>query len=187
MNATAAPNPKSDLLATIPRLRALAISLCGDRTRADDLVQETLVRAWARLTSFQPGSNMTAWLYTILRNEFYTDYRKRRREIPDVDGQWAAKLTSRPSQDSHIQFLDFRDAFMRLPPDHREALILVGASGLSYEDAAVICGCAVGTIKSRVSRARARLGEMMGDGDIDASGNERKWAAAIGPSGSLAT
>jgi RNA polymerase sigma-70 factor (ECF subfamily) len=160
------------MLAAIPRLRAFAISLCGRTARADDLVQETLVRAWANIDSFQPGSNLIAWLYTILRNEFYSEFRKLKREVADTEGRHAARLTTLPAQDRHLAFLDFRDALAKLAPDHREALILVGASGLSYEEAAQICGCAVGTMKSRVSRARGRLSELLSepagaDGDRD--------------------
>ena len=155
------PSVKDDLLAALPRLRAFAISLCGRTARADDLVQETLVKAWANINSFEPGSNMVAWLYTILRNEYYSEFRKRRHEVGDEEGRHAARMATRPTQEGHMQFLDFRDALDRLEPDHREALILVGASGLSYEDAAALCGCAVGTMKSRVNRARTKLSALL--------------------------
>lgn len=156
-------DPKAGMLAAIPKLRAFAISLCGRTAAADDLVQETLMRAWANLDSFEPGSNLVAWLYTILRNEFYSEFRKSKREVPDSDGEYAARLTSRPAQEGHMEFLDFRAALAKLAPDHREALVLVGASGLSYEDAAQICGCAVGTMKSRVNRARGKLAELLSE------------------------
>jgi len=172
-------DPKQDLLASIPKLRAFAISLCGRTARADDLVQETLTRAWANLKSFEPGSNMVAWLYTILRNEFYSEFRKLRREIADTDGKYAAKLATRPTQEGHMQFLDFRTALDKLAPDHREALILVGASGLSYEEAARVCGCAVGTMKSRVSRARTRLAELLEEPVDIGSGRDMAWEAAV--------
>ena len=152
---------RDDILAAVPNLRAFAISLSGNADRADDLVQETLLRAIANIDSFQPGSNLPAWLFTILRNLFRSDYRKRRREVEDSDGSYAKTLKSQPSQNVHIEFEEFRAALDKLPQDQREALILVGASGFSYEDAAAICGCAVGTIKSRVSRARARLAEIL--------------------------
>jgi RNA polymerase sigma-70 factor (ECF subfamily) len=166
---TATANVKDDLLAALPKLRAFAISLCGRTARADDLVQETLVKAWANIGSFEPGSNMIAWLYTILRNEFYSEFRKRRLQVEDEDGRYAAQQATYPSQEGHMLFLDFRDALDRLADDHREALILVGASGLSYEEAAAICGCAVGTMKSRVNRARAKLAELLSppDGRLD--------------------
>jgi RNA polymerase sigma-70 factor, ECF subfamily len=148
---------KRDLLASIPHLRALAIGMCGRTDRAEDLVQETLMKAWAKLSSFEPGTNLSAWLYTILRNEFYTELRKRRREVPDPEGTYAATLISQPAQDSRLDFQDLRAALAKLPVQQREAVLLVGASGLSYEAAAQICGCAPGTMKSRVHRARARL------------------------------
>jgi len=142
------------MLAAVPSLRAFAISLCGNVDRADDLVQETLLRAMANIDSFQPGTNMSAWLFTILRNLFRSEYRKRRREVEDTDGSYAESLKSHPEQHSRVEFEEFRVALGKLPPDQREALILVGASGFSYEEAAAICDCAVGTIKSRaIARA----------------------------------
>lgn len=148
---------RDDILASVPNLRAFAISLSGNGDRADDLVQETLLRAIANIDSFQPGSNMPAWLFTILRNLFRSDYRKRRREVEDSEGNYAKTLKTQPSQGAHLEFEEFRAALDKLPQDQREALILVGASGFSYEDAAAICGCAVGTIKSRVNRALETL------------------------------
>jgi RNA polymerase sigma-70 factor (ECF subfamily) len=156
-------DPKTDMLAAIPKLRAFAISLCGRTARADDLVQETLLRGWAHIGSFEPGTNLVAWLYTILRNEFYSEFRRLKREVPDPDGTHAATLTTRAVQEAHMEFLDFRAALAKLAADHREALILVGASGLSYEEAAQVCGCAVGTMKSRVNRARTRLAELLAE------------------------
>jgi RNA polymerase sigma-70 factor, ECF subfamily len=172
-------NVKDDLLAAIPNLRAFAISLCGRNTRADDLVQETLVKAWANIHSFEPGSNMIAWLYTILRNEFYSEYRKRRHEVGDEDGRYAARLASRPTQEGHMQFQDFRVALDSLAADHREALILVGASGLSYEEAARLCGCAVGTMKSRVNRARTKLAELLAGPAEALVATDMTWDAAV--------
>jgi RNA polymerase sigma-70 factor (ECF subfamily) len=152
---------KDDLVRAIPSLRAFAISLCGNAERADDLVQETLLKAWAKLTTFTEGTNLSAWLFTILRNSFYSDFRKRRREVEDGDGQLAERLASMPAQDGHMDLEDFLEALMSLPANQREVLILVGGSGLSYDDAARICGCAVGTVKSRVNRARARLAKLL--------------------------
>ena len=149
------------VLAAVPSLRAFAISLCGNVDRADDLVQETLLRALANIQSFQPGTNMSAWLFTILRNHFRSEYRKRRREVEDTDGSYADTLKSQPEQGGRLEFNEFRAALDKLPPDQREALILVGASGFSYEEAAAICECAVGTIKSRVNRARTRLADLL--------------------------
>ena len=147
---TMRPSVRDAMLAAVPSLRAFAISLCGNVDRADDLVQETLLRAMANIDSFQPGTNMSAWLFTILRNLFRSEYRKRRREVEDTDGSYAESLKSHPEQHSRVEFEEFRTALAKLPPDQREALILVGASGFSYEEAAAICECAVGTIKSRV-------------------------------------
>ena len=149
------------MLRAVPSLRAFAISLCGNVDRADDLVQETLLRAWANLNSFEPGTNMSAWLFTILRNHFRSEYRKRRREVEDSDGHYAETLKTQPEQYGQVEYREFREALAQLPQDQREALVLVGASGFSYEEAANICGCAVGTIKSRVNRARTRLAELM--------------------------
>lgn len=109
--------PKAQLLAALPRLRAFALSLCGHSDQADDLVQETLMKAWANLGSFEPGSNMPGWLYTILRNEFYSRLRKRHHEVDDPDGLLAARLATLPAQEAHMHFQDFRVALFRLPPD----------------------------------------------------------------------
>jgi RNA polymerase sigma-70 factor (ECF subfamily) len=152
---------RDDLVAAIPNMRAFAISLCGNRDRADDLVQEALVKAWNHLDSFEQGTNLKAWLFTILRNAYFSELRKTKREIADSEGQLAAKLSVPPEQQGHLDLLDLNRALAKLPPDQREALILVGAEGFSYEDAASISGCAVGTVKSRVNRARTRLNEMM--------------------------
>jgi RNA polymerase sigma-70 factor (ECF subfamily) len=157
---------KRDLVAAIPKLRAFAVSLSGNRDRADDLVQETLAKALRNIDSFTVGTNFLAWLFAILRNVYYSDFRKKRREVPDSDGQFSATLTSKADQDDHMEFLDFRKALQLLPSDQREALILIGASGLSYEEAAKICECAVGTMKSRVSRGRTRLGQLLGASPI---------------------
>jgi len=155
------PALRDQMLSAVPSLRAFAISLSGNIDRADDLVQETLMRAIANIDSFQPGTNMSAWLFTILRNLFRSEYRKRRREVEDTDGSYADSLKSHPEQQSRMEFKEFRTALDKLPPDQREALILVGASGFSYEEAAAICECAVGTIKSRVNRARTRLADLL--------------------------
>jgi RNA polymerase sigma-70 factor (ECF subfamily) len=152
---------KDDLLGAIPSLRAFAVSLSQNADKADDLVQETLVKAWDKQASFQQGTNLKAWLFTILRNEFYSQMRKRGREVQDSDGIMTSRLAIHPSQHGSLDLGDFRAALELLPEDQREAIILIGASGFSYEEAAEICGCAVGTIKSRVSRARSRLQEIL--------------------------
>lgn len=155
---------RQELISRLPSLRAFSRSLCPNPTQADDLVQETLVKALANLHSFEPGTNMRAWLFTILRNTFYSETRKRKREVEDPDGAHASRLAERPRQDGAIDLEDFKRAFNQLPPDHREVLMLVGASGCSYEEAAQICGRAIGTIKSRVNRARRKLAVLMEPG-----------------------
>ena len=172
---------KDDLLGAIPSLRAFAVSLAQNADKADDLVQETLVKAWDKQASFQPGTNLKAWLFTILRNEFYSQMRKRGREVQDSDGIMTARLATHPSQHGMLDLEDFRAALELLPEDQREAIILIGASGFSYEEAAQICGCAVGTIKSRVSRARTRLQEILKiSGEVRfRSGSDRYPSAEI--------
>lgn len=170
---------RDDILASVPSLRAFAISLSGNGDRADDLVQETLLRAIANIDSFQPGSNLPAWLFTILRNLFRSDYRKRRREVEDSEGNYAKTLKTQPSQSAHLEFEEFRAALDKLPQDQREALILVGAEGFSYEEVAQICGCAVGTVKSRVSRARTRLARSLEIIDAGEFGPDSQTEAII--------
>ena len=156
------PSFKLELISAIPALRAFAISLCHNPGSADDLVQETLLKAWDKQASFTRGGNLRAWLFTILRNTHYSHLRKRRREVEDVDGHFTGSLSSAPAQLDSLQLKSFRAALACLPADQREAIILIGASGFSYDEAAAICGCAVGTIKSRVSRARHALMGAMG-------------------------
>ena len=174
---------RDDILASVPSLRAFAISLSGNGDRADDLVQETLLRALANIDSFQPGTNMSAWLFTILRNHFRSEYRKRRREVEDSDGHYAETLKTQPEQHGQVELREFREALAHLPADQREALILVGASGFSYEEAAHICGCAVGTIKSRVNRARTRLAELLSINSADEFGPDEQTRAVLAGGG----
>jgi RNA polymerase sigma-70 factor, ECF subfamily len=155
------PAARASMLAAVPRLRAFALSLCRSPDRADDLVQETLVRACDGIGSFTPGTNMNAWLTTILRNRFYSEHRQRWREVEDADGAQAATLMTLPDQFASLEHHELCAALARLPDEMREVLHLVFASGLSYGEAAQICGCAVGTIKSRVHRARAMLLDML--------------------------
>jgi len=164
-----APSFKRELLATLPSLRAFAFSLSGRHDKADDLVQDTIMKAWAKQESFEMGTNIKAWLFTILRNEFYSQMRKRGREVQDSDGLFTERMAVHPSQFGHMDLADFKKALDTLPDDQREAIVLIGASGFSYEEAAEICNCAVGTMKSRVSRARTRLQDLLqitGDGDF---------------------
>lgn len=157
---------KKELGAVIPHLRAFGRSLSGNRDLADDLVQETLLKAWAARSRFQAGTNMRAWTFIILRNHYLSQMRRSR-----FRGEWddltADRLLAAPAgQDKHIELADMQRALLQLPQPQREALILVGAGGFAYEEAAEICGVAVGTIKSRVARGRAALEEMMNSGDM---------------------
>ncbi len=157
---------KEQLAQVIPHLRAFGRSLSGSRDLADDLVQETLLKAWAARKRFQAGTNMRAWTFIILRNLFLSQMRRAR-----FKGEWddvtAAKILAAPaSQDRHIELSDMQRALMHLPQPQREALILVGAGGFAYEEAAEICGCAVGTIKSRVARGRVALEGLLSSGKL---------------------
>ena len=157
---------KVQLGQVIPHLRAFGRSLSGNRDLADDLVQETLLKAWAARQRFQAGTNMRAWTFIILRNLFLSQMRRAR-----FKGEWdeltASKLLAAPaSQDRHVELGDMQRALLHLPQPQREALILVGAGGFAYEEAADICGCAVGTIKSRVARGRVALEALLSGGKL---------------------
>lgn len=155
---------QQELTDAIPHLRAFARSLCGNPAEADDLVQETLIKAWTARASFQDGSSMRAWTFRILRNHFYSERRRAWRkqeqggEIPEN------AAVSGEGQSWALQLDDVRRALLDIPDEQREALVLVGAGGLSYEEAASVCGCAVGTVKSRVNRGRAALEKRMETG-----------------------
>lgn len=162
LDSSAAEDFRRDLVEEVPRLRRRAVTLCNDRTRADDLVQETLLKAWAAQDRFVPGTHLSAWLYTILRNSFYSEHHKRAREVGDPDGLFAASLVSLPAQHGALDLHDLQAALDRLVPDQREALLLSAVHDLSYEDIATAMECRVGTVKSRINRARARLAELLG-------------------------
>jgi RNA polymerase sigma-70 factor (ECF subfamily) len=149
------------MLSAIPRLRAFAMSLVRNPDRADDLVQETLVRACQNIRQFTKGTNMVAWLITILRNECYSERRRRCRELEDADGMYARTLVAPAQQLSHPECRALCDALAKLPHEMREPLLLVTTGGLSYSEAAQACGCELGTVKSRVNRGRARLASML--------------------------
>ncbi len=178
------PQIRDGLFQIIPHLRAFAISLTGSLDHADDLVQETLLRALSNLDKFQPGTSLQAWTFTILRNLFHSEYRKRRREVEDADGLHASRLATIPDQNAHLDFEDFQIALAHLAPDQREALLLIGAEGFSYEEAAAICRTKVGTVKSRVNRARRRLAERLGYDAVADIGPDRLVRAALGAGGS---
>ena len=167
------------MLAVVPRLRAFAISLCGDAVRADDLVQEALVRALSNIGSFEPGTNMSAWLMTILRNQFRSEYRKRRRQVEDSTGSYTDRLRSLPEQEGHVEISEFQGALSKLPVEQREALVLIGALGFSHEEVANICGCAIGTIKSRVNRARHHLADLLSIEGPEDFGPDRTMRAVL--------
>ena len=157
---------KRELTGVIPHLRAFARGLCGRPDLADDLVQETLLKAWAAQERFEPGTSMRAWTFVILRNAYLTDMRRNRFRA-DYDETVAERILVAPAgQESPLHLSDLHRALLTLPPERREALLLVGAGGFSYEEAAEICQCAVGTIKSRVGRARAALSAMIEQGAI---------------------
>ena len=157
---------KRELDAGIPHLRAFARGLCGRPDMADDLVQEALMKAWAAQERFEPGTSMRAWTFVILRNAYLTDMRRNRFRGEYDDNVAERILTAPAGQEDPLHLSDMHRALLTLPPERREALLLVGAGGFSYEEAAEICGCAIGTIKSRVGRARAALNSMLADGDI---------------------
>jgi len=152
-----------DLTALIPHMRAFARGLCGDMTAAEDLAQEGLLKAWSAQASYRNGTNLKAWVFTIIRNQFYTDKRRSWRNVA-LDQQMAEQtLVAVANPIATLELDDVRRAMLLLPDAHREALILIGAAGWSYDEAALICDCPIGTIKSRVSRARTRLAEIMAE------------------------
>ncbi|ATQ69873.1 sigma-70 family RNA polymerase sigma factor [Methylosinus trichosporium] len=148
---------RAEMVRAMPQLRALALSLCSDPDHADDLVQEAVARALSRLALFEEGTNLVGWLFTILRNFYYSDYHKRRRETADPDGRHAATLVDAPTQEHLVELLQVDRVLARLPAEQREALTLVAVGGCTYEEAALICKCPVGTVRSRISRARGEL------------------------------
>src|SRR5262245_54534507 len=154
------PVVRDAMVAAIPRLRKFAASLASAQ-QADDLVQDTLLRACHKIGLFNPTTQMLPWLMAILRNQFYSEYRKRRKEIEDADGSYAEALVTGPSQIAHVEHAQVRAAMLKLPDEMREALIAVGWRGLSYQEAAQACDCPVGTIRSRVHRARACLAALL--------------------------
>ncbi|MFT4074216.1 MAG: sigma-70 family RNA polymerase sigma factor [Asticcacaulis sp.] len=177
------PEPLTDtfreaVIALIPALRAHAATRAGSRNEADDLVQETLTRAWRYRHSFREGSNLQAWLRKIMQNCLYQSLARQRDTVEDVEGRWAAQQAVAPSQEWHIHYADMLSALDRLPPDARAALVLIGASGWSYEEAALLANCPVGTLKSRVNRAREKLASLIGNTDLPADRRTPSRSAA---------
>lgn len=183
MTNDAQPDLQTLLIRSVPNLRAFANSLCGDPVKADDLVQDTLVKAWTNLPKFEEGTNLRAWLFTILRNTYFSNLRKRRREVEDADGAMAERLSVLPAQHGHMDMLDFKKAFAKLTDDQKEVLLLVGAEGFSYEEAAEITGCAIGTVKSRVNRARSALSKILHIGEGDEFGSDADLVGLVSAGG----
>jgi len=155
-------DPREEIIEHLQALRAFALNLSRNSAAADDLVQETLLKAWSKFDLYRPGTNLRAWLFTILRNSFYSSRRKQSREVADVDGILAGRQATKPDHDGRLALADLAAAFVRLPDEQREVLILVGALGFTMEEAAETCGCAIGTVKSRANRGRRALAEMLG-------------------------
>jgi RNA polymerase sigma-70 factor, ECF subfamily len=173
---------QASLLSLVPNLQRFARSLLRNHVGADDLLQNTLLRAWRSRNSFTPGTNLEAWLFTIMRNQFYNEHRKRGREVQDEDGAQAERMVSLPEQGGHLDLSDVRAALDRLAPSMRRALVLVAIENLTYEETAVIMQCRIGTVKSRVWRARSQLAEMLGYTGLDV-GTDEVMLAAAGPRG----
>jgi RNA polymerase sigma-70 factor (ECF subfamily) len=181
---TVAARVKAELTSHLKVLRAFAISLTRNGAAADDLVQETILKAWANLHRFEPGTNMRAWLFTILRNTFYSERRRAAREVSDSEGDLTAQVATKPEHDGRLNLYDFRTAFAQLSDEQREVLILVGALSYSYDEAAEMCGVKIGTIKSRLNRGRERLAELMEiNGDEAIELTDRATAAVISEHG----
>ncbi|SDX14977.1 sigma-70 family RNA polymerase sigma factor [Roseicitreum antarcticum] len=160
-NTSGAADPREEIVQHLPSLRAYARSLTGETALADDLVQETVLKAWTKFGQYREGTNLRAWLFTILRNAHLSLRRKRMREVPDPDGAMVAQLSSRPDHDGRMALTELQAALHKLPVEQREALILVGALGFTVEEASETCGCAPGTIKSRANRGRKALAKML--------------------------
>jgi RNA polymerase sigma-70 factor, ECF subfamily len=180
-DGAATQDRRDELAAAIPRLRAFAISLTRNGAAADDLVQETILKAWSNFDKFDVQTNLIAWLFTILRNTFYSSLRKSRREVQDTEGVHSAGLSEKPAHDGRLAYRDFQRAFDQLSAEHREVLVLLGASGFSCEESASMMGVAVGTVKSRASRARKRLAELLclEEGEDFLSGTDGATTAVV--------
>lgn len=170
---------QQQMLAHQPQLRAYAMSLSRSADKSDDLVQETLLRAISKVDTFRPGTNLGAWLTTILRNCYLSDLRRRRHEVEDADGCYSETLRAAPEQEGHMEYREFCSALRAIPFDQREALMLVGAAGLSYEDTATLCRTTTGTIKSRINRARSRLAALLSIESVDEIGFDSQTRAVM--------
>jgi RNA polymerase sigma-70 factor, ECF subfamily len=174
---------KAQMVALIPSLRAFARSLCGNPDMADDLAQEAMTRAWKARQSFTMGTNFRAWMFMIVRNIFYTTIRKNSR-MTSWDPEIAERVLVEPAtQHVGIELQDVQKALNKLPPVQREMLMLVAAEGVSYEEAAIIAGCAIGTVKSRVARARSALVRLMDGQEPDLDDEDRSRVETVLPVG----
>jgi RNA polymerase sigma-70 factor (ECF subfamily) len=180
MNMDLDHSTRAAMLEAMPRLHGFAMSLCRDREKANDLTQEALLRACANIDKFKAGSNMMAWLVTILRNQHCSNYRRQQREVEDIDGTYAGTLVSQPEQITRVEYAELCAALAELPDGMRRCLILVGVDGLSYEEAAKACKCSVGTVKSRVHRARARLAATLSIGEPEGPCGELGRSVVVG-------
>lgn len=181
------PDPRDEIIEHLPAMRAFALSLCRNSSLADDIVQDTVVKAWTNFSSYTPGTKLRAWLFTILRNNFYSHHRKFGREVEDVDGAHAAQLVVSPVHDGKLMLDEVMAAFDKLTVEQKEVLLLVGASGFSYEEAAEMCGVSLGTIKSRINRGRTTLSAMLGyDGNGDFDVTDSQTMAVISNRGDAA-
>jgi RNA polymerase sigma-70 factor (ECF subfamily) len=165
---------RQELVATLPHLRAFARGLCGRHDFADDLVQETAIKAWSARERFEPGTNFRAWTFTILRNHYLSELRRSRRQVEYDEAAVEKLLVADADQEAPLHLNDVQKALQKLPEERREALLLVGAGGFSYEEAASISGCAIGTMKSRVARGRAALAELLEDENPDRQGRAER-------------
>ncbi|MFG5383273.1 sigma-70 family RNA polymerase sigma factor [Yoonia sp. R2-816] len=154
-------DPRDEIVEFLPEMRAFALSLTRNPSQADDLVQDAIIKAWKSFHQFEASTNLRAWLFTIVRNTFYSDLRRKRREVAHIETTLTEMISDGQTPDTRIELMDFEKALMLLPDEQREALILVGASGMSYEEAAETCNVAIGTIKSRINRGRKRLAELL--------------------------
>lgn len=157
---------QNDIVDMLPALRAFAMTFHRDRTDADDLVQETLVRAFGAIDTFEPGTRLKSWLFTIMRNTFYTKMKKYNREAPGLADCVSDQRSVAPTQERSIEMKEVHEAIHRLRPHHREILLLVGVLEMPYEEAAAIAGCDIGTVKSRLHRARLALLADLGEGSV---------------------
>ncbi len=178
-------NLRQGLISYLPNLRAFAMALCRDNDAADDLVQETLLKAWNGIDGFREGTNLRAWLFTIMRHTYFSEYRKRKREVVGEE-DYTSTLSVPPEQQGHADARDLANALAQLSGEQREALILVAAEGFSYEEAAAISNCPVGTIKSRINRARSRLAKILGISSVDEIDHEPFRAVIFSTRGAAA-